>query len=196
MAHSSRMEKLGNPAPDFNLKNWNPRLQQESYQLDSFKNQTSLLVAFFCNHCPYVVHIRESFVHFANEYEPKGLGVVAISSNDIEAYPDDRPEKMSEDGRNYSYSFPYLFDETQEVAKAYRAACTPDFFLYDENRKLVYRGQYDSSRPKNTNPVTGVDLRKAVDALIQGNSIPENQIPSMGCNIKWKSGMEPDYFAG
>ena len=190
------MEKLGSPAPDFNLINWNPLLQQESYQLDSFKNQTSLLVAFFCNHCPYVVHIRESFVHFANEYEPKGLGVVAISSNDIEAYPDDRPEKMSEDARNYSYSFPYLFDETQEIAKAYRAACTPDFFLYDENRKLVYRGQYDSSRPKNTNPVTGEDLKKAVDALILGNSIPENQIPSMGCNIKWKSGMEPDYFAG
>jgi len=196
MAHSSTMEKLGSNAPDFNLKNWNPLLQQESYGLDSFKNQTSLLVAFFCNHCPYVVHIRESFVHFANEYEPRGLGVVAISSNDIEAYPDDRPEKMSEDSRNYSYSFPYLFDETQEVAKAYRAACTPDFFLYDENRKLVYRGQYDSSRPKNTNPVTGEDLRQAVDALIQGNSIPENQIPSMGCNIKWKSGMEPYYFAG
>ena len=196
MAHSSTMEKLGSPAPVFNLKNWNPLLQQESYELDSFKNQTSLLVAFFCNHCPYVVHIRESFVHFANEYEPKGLGVVAISSNDIEAYSDDRPEKMSEDARKYSYSFPYLFDETQEVAKAYRAACTPDFFLYDENRKLVYRGQYDSSRPKNTNPVTGEDLKNAVDALIQGNSIPENQIPSMGCNIKWKSGMEPDYFAG
>ena len=196
MAHSSTMEKLGSPAPDFNLNNWNPLLQQERYQLDSFKNQTSLLVAFFCNHCPYVVHIRESFVHFANEYEPKGLGVVAISSNDIKAYPDDRPKKMSEDARNYSYSFPYLFDETQEVAKSYRAACTPDFFLYDENRKLVYRGQYDSSRPKNTNPVTGEDLKNAVDALIQGNSIPENQIPSMGCNIKWKSGMEPDYFAG
>ena len=112
MAHSSRMEKLGSPAPDFNLNNWNPLLQQESYDLDSFKNHPSLLVAFFCNHCPYVVHIRESFVHFANEYEPKGLGVVAISSNDIEAYPDDHPEKMSEDTRNYSYSFPYLFDET------------------------------------------------------------------------------------
>ena len=196
MAHSSTMEKLGSPAPDFNLNNWNPLLQQERYQLDSFKNQTSLLVAFFCNHCPYVVHIRESFVHFANEYEPKGLGVVVISSNDIEAYPDDRPEKMSADARNYSYSFPYLFDETQEIAKAYRAACTPDFFLYDKNRKLVYRGQYDSSRPRNSDPVTGEDLRKAVDALIQGNSIPESQIPSMGCNIKWKSGMEPDYFAG
>ena len=196
MAHSSTMEKLGSPAPVFNLKNWNPLLQQESYQLDSFKNHPSLLVAFFCNHCPYVVHIRESFVHFANEYEPKGLGVVAISSNNIEVYPDDRPEKMSEDARNYYYSFPYLFDETQEVAKAYRAACTPDFFLYDENRKLVYRGQYDSSRPKNTNPITGEDLKNAVDALIQGNSNPENQIPSMGCNIKWKSGMEPDYFAG
>ena len=196
MAHSSTMEKLGSTASDFNLKNWNPLLQQESYQLDSFNNHRSLLVAFFCNYCPYVVHIRESFVHFANEYEPKGLGVVAISSNDIEAYPDDRPEKMSEDARNYSYSFPYLFDETQEVAKAYRAACTPDFFLYDENRKLVYRGQYDSSRPKNTNPITGEDLKNALDALIQGNSIPENQIPSMGCNIKWKSGMEPDYFAG
>ena len=118
MAHSSTMEKLGSPAPDFNLKNWNPLLQQESYGLNSFTSQTSLLVAFFWNHCPYVVHMRESFVHFVNKYESKGLGVVAISSNDIEAYPYDPPEKMSEDARNYSYSFPYLFNETQEVAKA------------------------------------------------------------------------------
>ena len=168
------MEKLGSQAPDFNLKNWNPLLEQEAYGLSSFVDQPSLLVAFFCNHCPYVVHLRDSFVGFSREYQQKGLAVVAISSNDVETYPEDSPEKMNEDARNYSYPFPYL---------------------YDENRKLVYRGQYDSSRPKNSNPVTGEDLRKAVDALIQGNVIPENQIPSMGCNIKWKSGMEPDYFA-
>ena len=195
MAHSSTMEKLGSQAPDFNLKNWNPLLEQEAYGLSSFVDQPSLLVAFFCNHCPYVVHLRDSFVGFSREYQQKGLAVVAISSNDVETYPEDSPEKMNEDARNYSYPFPYLYDESQEVAKSYRAACTPDFFLYAENRKLVYRGQYDSSRPKNSNPVTGEDLRKAVDALIQGNVIPENQIPSMGCNIKWKSGMEPDYFA-
>ena len=195
MAHSSTMEKLGSQAPDFELKNWNPLLEQDTYGLSSFEDQPSLLVTFFCNHCPYVVHLRDSFVDFSREYQQKGLAVVAISSNDVETYPEDRPEKMNEDARNYSYPFPYLYDESQEVAKSYRAACTPDFFLYDENRKLVYRGQYDSSRPKNSNPVTGEDLRKAVDALIQGNVIPENQIPSMGCNIKWKSGMEPDYFA-
>ena len=153
------------------------------------------MVVFICNHCPYVVHIRDSFVSFVSEYHEKGLGVVAISSNDVESYPDDSPEQMTEDAVKYSYPFPYLFDESQEIAKAYRAACTPDFFLYDRNRTLVYRGQYDSSRPKNSEPVTGEDLRNATNALIQNSIIPTEQKPSMGCNIKWKKGREPDYFA-
>ena len=195
MAHSSTMEKLGSKASDFDLKNLNPLMEKENFRLSSFDQKPALLVAFLCNHCPYVVHMRDSFVSFSNEYKQKDLAVVAISSNDVESYPEDGPEKMSDDARNYSYPFPYLHDETQEVAKSYRAACTPDFFLYDAGRELVYRGQYDSSRPKNSIPVTGEDLRNAVDALIQGNTIPQNQIPSMGCNIKWKSGKEPDYFA-
>ena len=195
MAHSSTMEKLGSKASDFNLKNLNPLMEKEHFRLSSFDQKPALLVAFLCNHCPYVVHIRDSFVSFSNEYQQKDLAVVAISSNDEESYPEDGPEKMSDYAQNYSYPFPYLYDETQEVAKSYRAACTPDFFLYNARRELVYRGQYDSSRPKNYIPVTGEDLKNAVDALIQGKVIPEKQIPSMGCNIKWKSGIEPDYFA-
>ena len=163
--------------------------------METFEKYPALLVVFICNHCPYVVHIRDSFVGFVSEYHEKGLGVVAISSNDVESYPDDSPEQMTEDAVKYSYPFPYLFDESQEIAKAYRAACTPDFFLYDRKRTLVYRGQYDSSRPKNSKPVTGEDLRNAANALIQNSIIPTEQKPSMGCNIKWKKGREPDYFA-
>jgi len=152
------------------------------------------LVVFICNHCPYVIHIRDSFISFSTEYESKGLGIVAISSNDVVSYPDDSPEKMRDEALKYAYPFPYLFDENQNVAKAYRAACTPDFFLYDNERTLVYRGQYDSSRPKNSVPVTGEDMRKATEALLNGDIIPAEQMPSMGCNIKWKKGSEPDYF--
>ena len=195
MAHLSTMEKLGSPAPDFSLKNMNSVLGETTVSLGNFKKYPALLVAFICNHCPYVVHIRISFVNFVSEYEKKGLGVVAISANDVESYPDDSPEKMTEDAVKYSYPFPYLFDESQEVAKAYCAACTPDFFFYDQQLNLVYRGQYDSSRPKNSITVTGEDLRNATDALIQGAEIPTEQKPSMGCNIKWKKGGEPDYFA-
>ncbi len=194
MAHISTMEKLGLNAPKFDLENFNTRINKKFVSLDSFDEYPALLVAFICNHCPYVVHIRDSFISFVSEFNNKGLGVVAISSNDIETYPEDSPNKMTEDSLKYSYPFPYLFDEGQGIAKAYRAACTPDFFLYDKNRTLVYRGQYDSSRPKNSEPVTGIDLREATNKLIKGSKISSEQKPSMGCNIKWKKGNEPDYF--
>jgi len=195
MAHISTMEKLGLPAPGFSLQNLNAGFNEQTVSLETFEEYPALLVVFICNHCPYVVHIRDSFVSFVSEYHEKGLGVVAISANDVESHPDDSPEKMNEDAAKFSYPFPYLFDESQEIAKAYRAACTPDFFLYDRNRTLVYRGQYDSSRPKNSEPVTGEDLRNATNALIQGSIIPTEQKPSMGCNIKWKKGGEPNYFS-
>ena len=195
MAHISTMEKLGIPAPGFSLPNLNAVVKGQTVSLETFEEYPALLVVFICNHCPYVVHIRDSFVSFVSEYDEKGLGVVAISSNDVESYPDDSPEQMTEDAVKFSYPFPYLFDESQEIAKAYRAACTPDFFLYDRKRTLVYRGQYDSSRPKNSEPVTGKDLRNATNALIQNSIIQTEQKPSMGCNIKWKKGGEPDYFA-
>ena len=188
------MNKLGLSAPRFNLRNYNPRVNEKTVSLGNFEDYNALLVVFICNHCPYVVYIRESFISFVSEFKKKGLGVVAISSNDIKSYPEDSPQKMTEDSLKFSYPFPYLFDESQDVAKAYKAACTPDFFLYDKNRTLVYRGQYDSSRPKNSEPVTGKDLRKAIYALIKGSILSSTQKPSMGCNIKWKKGREPDYF--
>ncbi len=194
MAHSSTMEKLGSAAPKFDLENFNTSFSEKIVSLETFRNYPALLVVFICNHCPYVIHIRDSFINFSNEYESKGLGIVAISSNDVLSYPDDSPEKMREDSLRYSYPFPYLFDENQKVAKAFRAACTPDFFLYDNKRILFYRGQYDSSRPKNDIPVTGEDIRKATEALLNGETINSEQLPSMGCNIKWKKGSEPDYF--
>jgi len=175
MAHISTMEKLGIPAPGFSLPNLNTVIKGQTVSLETFEEYPALLVVFICNHCPYVVHIRDSFVSFVSEYDEKGLGVVAISSNDVESYPDDSPEQMTENAVKYSYPFPYLFDESQEIAKAYRAACTPDFFLYDRKRTLVYRGQYDSSRPKNSEPVTGEDLRNATNALIQNSIIQENR---------------------
>ena len=194
MAHSSTMQKLGSTAPEFELQNFNTDYSEKIVSLNNFENYPALLVAFICNHCPYVIHIRDSFLDFSNEYQSKGLGIIAISSNDILSYPDDSPEKMRDDALKYAYPFPYLFDENQEVAKAYRAACTPDFFLYDKERSLVYRGQYDSSRPKNSIPVTGEDLRDATKTLLKGEKITAEQSPSMGCNIKWKNGAEPDYF--
>ena len=194
MAHTSTMQSLGLTAPSFNLPNFNRGIKKEKVSLEHFEENHALLVAFICNHCPYVVHIRDSFISFVSEFQKRGLGVVAINSNDIESYPEDGPEKMTEEAAKYSYPFPYLFDENQDIAKAYKAACTPDFFLYDTNRSLVYRGQYDSSRPKSSELVTGKDLRNATNALIQGSKISEEQKPSMGCNIKWKIGEEPVYF--
>lgn len=186
----STMLPLGTPAPDFSLLDTEGKLKQ----CDDFKGAKGFLVLFICNHCPYVKHINEGLVAFARDYMPKGLAIVAISSNDPAKYPDDAPAKMAEYKARLGYPFPYLYDESQAVAKAYRAACTPDIFLFGSDMKLVYRGQFDASRPGNGKPVTGADLRAATDALLAGRSISAEQVPSMGCNIKWKVGNEPEYF--
>lgn len=186
----STMLELGTPAPDFQLKD----TEGNNVGLSDFSDKSALLVVFMCNHCPYVIHIADAFSAFANEYQPKGLGIVAISANDAANYPDDGPEKMAEEAKTRGYTFPYLYDEDQEVAKAYRAACTPDFFLFDGARKLVYRGQFDASRPGNDKAVTGTDLRQAADNVITGQKPDAEQVPSMGCNIKWKPGNEPEYY--
>lgn len=187
----STMLELGTKAPEFSLADV---VTGDTVSLQSFDDAEALLVVFMCNHCPYVKHLRSELVALANEYKKRGMEVVAISSNDVENYPDDSPEKMAEEAKQYDYPFPYLYDETQEVAKAYRAACTPDFFLFDKEHKLMYRGQFDDSRPKNDKPVTGEDLREAIDLLLEEGKMVETQKPSMGCNIKWKPGNEPDYF--
>lgn len=186
----STMLELGTPAPDFSLQDTNGEL----VTLANFSEQKALLVVFMCNHCPYVIHLKSALADFAREYLPKGVAVVGINSNDVENYPDDSPEKMKTDASAQGYNFPYLYDESQAVAKSYQAACTPDFFLYDDNRLLAYRGQFDSSRPKNNTPVTGRDLRAAADSILAGEQVNAEQIPSMGCNIKWKQGNEPKYF--
>lgn len=187
MATPSIMRELGTTAHEFSL----PDPDGNVHALSDFEDADALLVVFMCNHCPYVVNIQHALADFAKEYMPRGLAVVGISSNDIEEYPEDGPERMREVGERVGYPFPYLYDETQEVAKAYEAACTPDFFLYDGDRRLVYRGQFDDSRPRNGIPPTGSDLRAAVDAVLDGRPVPEGQIPSIGCSIKWKPGNEP-----
>ena len=149
---------------------------------------------FICNHCPFVIHVRGALAQFGREYAEKGLGIVAINSNDIDKYPADSPERMADEIKLAGYTFPYLFDETQTVAKAYQAACTPDFFLFNDNRRLVYRGQFDRSRPGNGIEVTGTDLRTACDDVLSGNEVSVAQTPSIGCNIKWKPGNEPALF--
>lgn len=189
---ASTMLPLGTAAPDFSLPNVDGRI----VSLKDFKGSKGLLVAFICNHCPFVIHIRPEFAKFAREYQAKGLAIVAINSNDSAAYPADAPDKMKAEVESVGYSFPYLFDETQSVAKAYRAACTPDLFLFDGSQKLVYRGQFDDSRPTNGVPVTGSHLRAACDAVLAGRIIEEGQRPSIGCNIKWRPGNEPNYFTG
>jgi peroxiredoxin len=185
----STMVPLGTTAPDFSLLD----ITGKTVCLADFADAPALLVAFLCNHCPYVKHIQRGFADFAREYQAKGLAVVAINSNDVRHYPEDRPARMVEEAKRAGYTFPYLFDETQAVAKAYRAACTPDFFLFDRQRRLVYRGQFDASRPGNGVPVTGNDLRRAADAVLSGQPVPPDQKPSLGCNIKWKPGNAPDY---
>lgn len=185
----STMHPLGSAAPDFSL----PDIDGTQKSLSDFAGKP-LLVIFMCNHCPFVIHVADELARLAREYQAKGLAVVGISSNDVDNYPDDSPEKMVTEAQKRGYTFPYLYDGTQEVAHAYRAACTPDFFLYDKDHKLAYRGQLDSSRPDSGIPVTGEDLRAAADAVLAGNSPPEDQKPSLGCNIKWKPGNEPDYF--
>ncbi len=191
MAVESTMLELGTEAPFFSLQD---TVTGKTVTLDHYKGNRGLLVMFICNHCPYVKLIKDELIRFAADYMEKGIAVVAISSNDVENYPDDSPDKMKEDAEKFGYPFPYLFDESQEVAKAYKAACTPDLFLFDENHKLYYRGQFDDARPKNDIKPSGKDLRDAADRLLADKPAPEKQIPSIGCNIKWKKGNEPDYF--
>jgi thiol-disulfide isomerase/thioredoxin len=188
----STMLSLGTMAPVFKLPDTNGKIIYISPA--DFKDNAALLVIFMCNHCPYVVHIRAGLAQLARDYAPKRVAIVGINSNDVANHPDDSPAKMKDEVKSAGYIFPYLYDETQAVAKAYRAACTPDIFLFDKNLKLVYRGQFDDSRPGNGIPVTGKDLRAALDAVLAGQPVSPNQKASMGCNIKWKSGNEPEYF--
>ncbi len=187
---ASTMLTLGTKAPDFTLPNVDGRL----VSLSDFEGAPALLVVFMCNHCPYVLHVADGLARLAHEYQQRGVAVVAINANDISTHPSDSPERMVAEADERGYTFPYLYDETQEVAAAYRAACTPDFFVFDKNQKLVYRGQMDSSRPSSGVPVTGQDLRAALDAVLTGRPVSDDQKPSLGCNIKWKAGNEPDYF--
>lgn len=186
----STMLPLGTPAPDFAL----PDVDGKTVKLADFADSKGLLVVFMCNHCPFVIHLAEALAAFGEEYLAKGLAMVGISSNDVDNYPADSPDKMALEAEARGYTFPYLYDGSQDVAKAYRAACTPDFFLFDADHKLVYRGQFDSSRPDSGVKPTGADLRAACDAVLAGKKPSEKQLPSIGCNIKWKPGAEPDYF--
>ncbi len=189
---ASTMTELGTPAPDFSL----PDTDGQRASLVDFAEHKALLVMFICRHCPFVVHVQQQLAALCEEYRQKGVGIVGINSNDVANYPDDSPANMKRQKEQVGFTFPYLFDETQEVAKAYRAACTPDFFLFDAERRLVYRGQMDASRPGNDIPVTGRDLRTALDAVLEDQPQIGEQRPSLGCNIKWKPGNEPDYFVG
>lgn len=185
------MLPLGTPAPDFRLPDPNGKL----VSLADFAGQPALLVMFLCNHCPYVKHVRFELAKLGRDYAAPGVGIVGISSNDATNYPADGPALMAREAKVAGYNFPYLYDESQTVAQAFHAACTPDFFLFDQGRRLVYRGQLDASRPGNGIPVTGQDLRAALDALLAGKAISAKQTPSLGCNIKWRLGNEPDYFS-
>jgi peroxiredoxin len=184
------MLPIGTKAPDFSLVNIDGR----TVSLSDFADAPALLVMFICNHCPYVKHLADALARFTVEYQAREVAVVGINSNDVGSYPADSPEQMVAEADNRGYQFPYLYDETQEVAKAYRAACTPEFYLFDKERRLVYRGQFDSSRPGNGVPITGQDLGAAIDAVLAGRAPATEQKASMGCNIKWKPGNEPDYF--
>lgn len=186
----STMLPLQTKAPRFSL----PDTEGNTVSLSDFADASVLLVVFMCNHCPFVKHIIDAFVKLAKEYQGKGVAIVGINSNDVDNYPEDRPELMAKEVRERGFTFPYLYDATQDVAKAYQAACTPDFYVFDKNRALVYRGQMDDSRPGNGEPITGADLRAALDAALAGREIPGQQRPSVGCNIKWKAGQEPEYF--
>lgn len=187
---ASTMPTVGSQAPDFSLLNVDGR----TVSLSDFAGKKGLLVIFMCNHCPFVKHVAAELARLASDYMPKGLAVVGINSNDAATHPEDSPERMVHEAEERGYPFPYLYDETQEVAQAYKAACTPDFFLYDSQQRLVYRGQLDDSRPSNGLPVTGRDLRAAIDAVLAGKPVPEPQKPSIGCNIKWMQGSEPEYY--
>jgi len=188
----STMLSLGTQAPPFRLADVRTK---KPVSLDDLRDAKALLVAFICNHCPFVKHVQSGLVALARDAKARGVAVVGISSNDVAEYPQDGPQAMADEAKRAGYDFPYLFDETQDVAKAYRAACTPDFFLFDGKRRLVYRGRMDDARPGNDRPVTGAELRAAIDALLAGKTISADQKSSVGCNIKWKRGSEPDYFA-
>ena len=188
----STMLELETALPRFSLPDLNGRPVSDR----DFQAAPALLVAFLCPHCPYVQHVRKEFGRFAKEYEAKGLAVVGINANDASLHAEDGPEGMKREMADAGYTFPYLIDESQKVAQAFRAACTPDFFLFDRDRRLVYRGQFDDSRPGKDVPVTGVDLRAAADAALANRPAPAAQRPSIGCNIKWKNGNEPVYFVG
>jgi peroxiredoxin len=189
---ASTMLPLGTKAPDFRL----PDPDGNTVSIDDFSDAPALLVIFMCNHCPYVKHIREGLAALGRDYQKRGVAVVGINANDVTTHPEDSPAKMAEEARAFGYTFPYLFDESQAVAKAYHAACTPEFYLFDADRRLVYRGQFDGSRPGNDVPVTGADIRAAMDAVLGGRPVPEDQAPGIGCNIKWKAGNAPGYFSG
>jgi peroxiredoxin len=182
-ATPSTMLPLGTIAPDFVLPD---TVSGEEIALAENKSDTATVIMFICNHCPYVKHVNEELVRLGHDYEPRGVSFLAISSNDVADYPQDSPEHMKEVAEELGYPFPYLYDEDQSVARAYQAACTPDFFIFDGDMKLVYRGQLDDARPKNEKPVTGADVRAALDALLAGEPVPADQTPSIGCSIKWK----------
>jgi len=185
----STMLALGTPAPDFRLRDFDGL----THALADFREARALLVVFICGHCPFVQHVRVALSQFARDFQPRGLAIVAINSNDITTCPQDGPDGMRHEAHAAGYVFPYLFDADQSVAKAYRAACTPDFFLFDDHRRLAYRGQFDESRPGNGKPVTGSDLRAAAEALLAGQTVLSDQSPSVGCNIQWRAGNAPDY---
>lgn len=186
----STMLELGTRAPDFDLPD---PLSGGSVSLSDYRDMP-LLIVFSCNHCPYVLHLLKSFAEYAREAQKSGLSVVMINANDIDNYPADSPQKMIDLAKEYELDFPYLYDESQQAAMAYRAACTPDFFLFDSQHRLVYRGQYDASRPGKDEEITGVDLKSACQALLEDKAISAQQLPSMGCNIKWRAGNEPHYL--
>jgi peroxiredoxin len=190
VAISSAMLPLGTAAPPFSLRDV---VTGQTYSLDSFSDKTALLVMFICRHCPYVVHVEQELARLGRDYRDTSVGIIAISSNDPISYPDDAPPKLKEMALRLGFPFPFCHDETQEVAKAYRAVCTPDFYLFDRSRLLVYRGQLDDSRPGNNKPVTGRDLRAAIQAVLDGQLVDKNQRPSIGCSIKWKPGRAPSY---
>jgi peroxiredoxin len=179
----SNMLPLGTKAPDFTLYD---TITAQQYNLEQVRDENATVIMFICNHCPYVKHVQPELVRLARDYQKENVGFVAISSNDAESYPEDAPELMRKEAQKLNYPFPYLYDETQDVARAYHAACTPDFYVFDKDLKLVYRGQLDDSRPGNQKPLTGKDIRAALDDILHGNPVSEDQIPSQGCNIKWK----------
>lgn len=191
MLQNSTMLDLGTSLIDFSLPD---PASGETVSPGQFAGQSALLIAFVCNHCPYVVHLAEGLGKLADDYRDRGLAVIAVNSNDTRQYPADSPEKMGTQAKAWGWEFPYLFDEDQLVARAYRAACTPDLYLFGPDRTLVYRGQFDDSRPGNGKPVTGADLRSAVDGVLEGQQPDTAQTPSAGCNIKWRPGNEPEYF--